>query len=567
MDQIINRQKITAINHYDVFPFDHGGAMAVRGFEKALSKWFDISIITFVIRDVYDEKIQIGDHITIYPIYPSEKLIKKNQDVFTEFGMTPENFLDTAPAVLRYYHLDDDLIERVRTIAKDSILLISEHVYSWKVAKTACPDKQIWYRAHNVEYDYERKTFEVLTPPKSYFDELYDFEEECCKNSERILTVSGDERKRFIELYGIPYDSQAKFIDIHLGCDIDKSVFSIPSKRHKISNEYDYCGFFISSAMPSGLEAARVCIEVARNSPNIRIVIAGRVSNLLRNEKNIPDNVDIVGLISEEDKTFYLSNCDFALNPVESGAGVNMKMFEFFAYGIPVISTHHGVRGINAKNGVDVLLTKAVDCSFTVNRFCEMTDEEKDELAMNAFRLLENEYSWNSIAERTASEFSKLYNIDYKQSEVDENETSLYDFSPKPSFIPRKAFYIRCAGKIGRKCLNYLRKKGKEPIAFVENNMDIVGSVIDNLKVISVGEYLLKAEGTDIVVAVVEWPPVVADLLFHGVSEDRIMIAWGENGNNIFRFSDLNGSKYPYIDTEKMKEKTLRISEELKMSK
>ncbi|MFN7173813.1 MAG: MlaD family protein, partial [Thermaurantiacus tibetensis] len=44
----------------------------------------------------------------------------------------------------------------------------------------------------------------------------------------------------------------------------------------------------------------------------------------------------------EEEKLALLRGADVALNPISSGSGTNLKMLEYFAAGLPVLSTPHG---------------------------------------------------------------------------------------------------------------------------------------------------------------------------------------------------------------------------------
>ena len=52
----------------------------------------------------------------------------------------------------------------------------------------------------------------------------------------------------------------------------------------------------------------------------------------------------------------YFAAADAALNPVTRGSGSNVKMFEYLAARLPVISTGFGLRGTQLKDGVDVLV-------------------------------------------------------------------------------------------------------------------------------------------------------------------------------------------------------------------
>ena len=59
-----------------------------------------------------------------------------------------------------------------------------------------------------------------------------------------------------------------------------------------------------------------------------------------------PHNARILGVVDDERKKELLSMADVALNPILSDCGANVKMFDFMAMGLPVVTTDVGVRGI-----------------------------------------------------------------------------------------------------------------------------------------------------------------------------------------------------------------------------
>jgi glycosyl transferase family 1 len=71
--------------------------------------------------------------------------------------------------------------------------------------------------------------------------------------------------------------------------------------------------------------------------------------------------------------TPYFAAADAGLNPIVRGSGANVKLFEYLATRLPVISTAFGVRGTDLQPGVDYLeyrpsnLREAID-TFTTGR-------------------------------------------------------------------------------------------------------------------------------------------------------------------------------------------------------
>jgi glycosyltransferase involved in cell wall biosynthesis len=84
--------------------------------------------------------------------------------------------------------------------------------------------------------------------------------------------------------------------------------------------------------------------------PSITFVIGGGVSSAIDGAAlaaNGIRNVRVTGHLSEVDKLAYLGASDLAINPMFSGSGTNIKMFDFMAAGLPIVSTPIGARGIS----------------------------------------------------------------------------------------------------------------------------------------------------------------------------------------------------------------------------
>ncbi len=557
----MGRIQITAVNHYDVFPFNHGGSLGIRGLYKALSEWVDVNIITFISADVYPGEVKISDHVTVIPIVLPAELNKRQEDFYKKYNMGKSTMVDSSPFVMEEYHKDPYIIERVREIAKDSLIVITEHVFAWEIVKTACPDKHLWYRSNNVEFDYKTTTYKILNSPRDLLNKIFDFEKRCCEQCEKVLTVSQIEADRFMDLYSFPSEMNDRFMDIKSGFDTDSISMLKPSDREKISNEFETFGVYIASNTPNALDAARICIDIAKHYPETRIYLVGRIKEMLIEEKDIPSNIEITGVVTDEEKDFLLSHGDYALNLMEGGAGINVKMFEYFAYGIPVITTEYGARGINMKNQVDGVITDKNNYLNDMDTFFNSSIEEKDLLAIHARELLEKEYSWRSLGKRIIQEIDRMYGCRLEEDAVGLPEIELYDFSPKPSVLPEGDFYIRCAGNNGVLFLKYCRSLGKEPLAFVETAKSKIGTEIKGVHVISEEDFLRVRKSEDVVVAVWSWYEVAADLIANGIKEENIYIAWADNGKSIFRFSDYEGATRPYFDIKKQKRDVLRIAE------
>lgn len=558
----MGRPELTAVNHYNVFPFNHGGSLGIRGLYKALSEWFDVNIITFVTQDFCPDEVAISNHVKVIPIVLPEELVKIQMAMYEKYGMGKETLVDSSPTVIQWYHKFPEIIKRVRKIAEGSIVVLAEHVFTWRIIKTACPEKHLWYRANNVEYDYKRTTWDKIGCPQNLLQDTYDIEKECCEECERILAVSELEINRFMELYKLPEKLRKKFLNIRSGYDTDNLETVLPSQREKASKKYDNTGFFITSYTPHGQKAAENCIAIAKELPNLQIIIAGTISRVFT-DISVPENVVFTGIISDEEKIYYLQHCDFALNLLENGAGINVKMFEYFAFGIPVISTSYGARGILVTPGKDCILTEKGNYVDDIKTFCDMSTKERDYIAENALTLLNKEYSWRSLGRKVAEEIKDMYGLPIIDSALSLEEIALYDFAETESYLPSRTFYIRCAGEYGQRCLEYLREKGLEPKAFVDKDCNKQNSMMNDVPIISLEQFLKENIEGEIIVAVSSHLlDIVAELLAMGVDLENITLSWSISGRRLMRLSDLSGCRPHYSDAEKWRKEIVRRAKE-----
>ena len=238
--------------------------------------------------------------------------------------------------------------------------------------------------------------------------EVVSVEYDLCLFADVIFTCSHEDAELFNRLYNIPFSKttvvrNGVFTSRIKPADIDrrnalKEKLNLPAKKTAL---------FMGSGYPPNVEAANFILnELALDMPEVFFVIAGGVGDAVLRENvnmgNVP-NVRITGVVSESDKTAYLSASDFAVNPMFSGSGTNIKMFDFMAAGLPVITTETGARGIERRlsNGNKTMLASGRnDFADAVRSFCGGVNGSKTGSSVSdaALELVREKYSWESIS-------------------------------------------------------------------------------------------------------------------------------------------------------------------------
>jgi glycosyltransferase involved in cell wall biosynthesis len=116
-------------------------------------------------------------------------------------------------------------------------------------------------------------------------------------------------------------------------------------------------------------------------------------------------NLRVTGKISEEDKRRWLQAVDLGVNPMFAGSGTNIKMFDFMAAGLPVVTTPIGARGILA-DGENMAVVEPDGLAEAISAL--VADPERARgMGRIARETVERSYSWERISEQTGALFAR----------------------------------------------------------------------------------------------------------------------------------------------------------------
>jgi glycosyltransferase involved in cell wall biosynthesis len=113
--------------------------------------------------------------------------------------------------------------------------------------------------------------------------------------------------------------------------------------------------------------------------------------------KNI-ENPDVIFTGAVKDLPSYIGATDIAVVPLQAGGGIRMKILEYFAAKIPVISTKKGAEGIDAKNGKEIIITEISDFPNQITKLIK-SEELRKRMTKNAFEFVQN-YDWKKICQK-----------------------------------------------------------------------------------------------------------------------------------------------------------------------
>lgn len=393
-----SRKKIVITSTFSIYPPQGGGQARTFSLYKNIASQYDVEVVAFDAPDKHRVSRRIA------PGFIETKIPKSKKHQDEELKLEAEVKIPvTDIAMIANANATPEYGEELKRAIGEADAVIVSHPYLYYEVKKYIGDKPLIYDAQDAEYVIKKEMFPNNTVAEQLLQELYETEKICCEESVLILTCSEEDKVTLCEMYGIPND---KVIVVPNG--VDCSVTKFTSMEERLANkkelglENEKIGLFMGSWHNPNLEACKKIFEIAEKCPDVKFLLMGSQCLYFKN-RSIPSNVGLLGLVSEVEKNRVFAGVDFALNPMLSGTGTNLKMFDYMSAGIPIITTEFGTRGIANK---EVFLVDCVDTMpLTISEYSTKKMETQVDLAR---KYVEEVFDWQVIAKNLEDNMSKI---------------------------------------------------------------------------------------------------------------------------------------------------------------
>ena len=388
--------KILAFCFFPAFvPPENGGQSRLFNFYRALSRWHHITLVTSTHMNVQEERVQHGLNFI-------ERRIPKD----SHFAQQWENLLpyssggDLSGPVIASCGRSLTLLHQayLEEYEKADVLMFDFPFTAQYDLFARLDDKPRIYNAHNCESVLYRQLH-----PEVKSDLIIDVvrkSEQCMlENDDLVLYCNGDDLDHFREMMpDAAFDALAAPNGMSPVALTSNGVDEVDNMLRVV---------FMGSGHPPNVTAAKLIVNtLAPTFPNIWFDIIGSCLP----EGDYPHNLIRHGVVDDSTKIRLLTQADIAINPMTEGSGSNVKVLEYFAYGIPVISTKFGMRGIDALAGIHFVETVLEEIGEALNQ------------AMNGMAALISigqtakdfaleRYTWEAIARPVAARVEGLVNF------------------------------------------------------------------------------------------------------------------------------------------------------------
>ena len=393
-----NVMSILVLNDFPVCPINHGGKVRVYNVYKNIAQAYPVKYLCFgdeasikenrISKNFYEIKIpKQGIH---------QKIIKI---AYKAFGRSVDDLV--AMFIAPYNRTLNKVIEQY---AAESSVVILAHPYMYPAVKPFLKDQFVIYEAYNVEYSLKKSLLDGSILSRVLLKRLSSVEKALVHHCDLCFTTSDRDKQILCNLYEA---EPSKIIVAPNG--VNPEIY-LPKFETSQSGEERFVSsplvVFLGSGHYPNVEAARLIVqEIAPKMPDVYFLICGSVCWSVRNESH-GKNVGLAYMIGEDEKIELFRGADVAINPMMSGSGTNIKMLDFMAAGLPVVTTPTGARGLNIEHGIQGLICSIEEFPEGIRRLLD-NNELYSSISENERKIVAESYDWKKISTQMISAMPK----------------------------------------------------------------------------------------------------------------------------------------------------------------
>jgi glycosyltransferase involved in cell wall biosynthesis len=399
-----NRQKLVVATTFPIAPPRGGGQARIFHLYRYLARTVDVDIVSLCNYGESAFEGYIAPGLREIRIPKSQAHHHKE----TEFSRTVDWIPVTDLVMPCLYRETPEYVTALSNASRNALAVIASHPYTVDAIRESAPGKPLWFEAHNVEYTLKRDILPDSPAGAALLDLVRDCEAQSWRTCEVAFACTQADLDMLATLYG---STAALCVEVPNGFSLDDVPTLSREDRRCLKDRLglgtNNVALFMGSWHGPNLTAVEHVLELASKLPSVKFIVLGSAGLAFR-DRALPNNVLMTGPLDDTEKSLLLSIADIALNPVVSGSGSNLKMLDYAAAGVPILSTPFGARGLNLNAGEHYL--SADQGNFMLELVSALaTVSARNTVARSSKEFVGSRYTWQFIAEQFAKRLGSAF--------------------------------------------------------------------------------------------------------------------------------------------------------------
>lgn len=406
------RPTIVVATTFALEPALGGGQIRARNLYAGLTAFADVEVVALAPHGTRPERreLQPGMVETVVPRTSEHHRLDSVSS--TRLGVPTGDImigaaLDHAPAYL----------EALRRAEEGASAIVLAEPYQLPAVERAGVDLPIVFDAYNLEAELKASVYPPTAEGRELLDRVVAVESAAVQHAALVTACSERDAEELIRRYGRP--GQEALV-VGNGVDTAAAAFVPLRARRAASRRWRErwaamadapvpraLGVFVGSHHPPNVDAAELLVDLALARPDLLVVLCGSHVHALAGHR-LPANVVPLGVVSHAMKGQLLATADVAFNPMRVGSGTNLKILEYMAVGVPVLSTPFGARGIEVADGEHMVLAPPDAFAAALDALLAEPEETTVRRVESARQFVEERYDWGVLGRRFAEAVAEL---------------------------------------------------------------------------------------------------------------------------------------------------------------
>ncbi|MBK1723518.1 glycosyltransferase family 4 protein [Thiocystis violacea] len=327
--------RITVVNTFSIFPPRNGGQVRMFQLYRQLARRADVRVVNLSDARSTPKTRMLAPGLTEVVVPMTEAHARFEHRLSRDLRASCADMA----AMLRP-ELTPGWLAAIREAVAWADILIACHPYAFPAIRSVC-NAPIIYESLNVEVDLKGSIFGHAP---EQVEAVARTERDCARQAPLVLCCSDEDAARMQARYDLP----KRPATVPNGVDSASYPSLDDSRRDRLRDRLGLralpVALFVGSLHGPNLDALTALIAIAEACPDILFCVVGSVCEAPGQPKTTP-NLKLVGRVTDAELRVWLAAADVGLNPMTTGSGTNLKMLEYAAAGLPILSTPFGARG------------------------------------------------------------------------------------------------------------------------------------------------------------------------------------------------------------------------------
>lgn len=381
--------RVAVVNTFPIYPPQNGGQVRMFQLYQRLAAYADIRIVNLGPHRGTPQQRTLVSGLEEVVIPMSTALAMFDRDLSRQLR-APSG--DVAP-MLRP-ELVPEWLKAIEQACEWADVVVACHPYGYPAIRRVW-DGPVVYESLNVEADLKAAIFPHASEQIAAVSEV---EGQCARTAPVVFCCSLEDAARMQARHSLDTTPRLVANGVDALSYTRLPVEEAGRLRERLGLGTARIALFIGSLHGPNIDALKALEDVAKALPEVAFVILGSVCDAAELPA-FTANVHLVGRVSDEELRAWLGAAHVGLNPMVSGSGTNLKMLEYAAAGLPIVSTPFGGRGGILKAGQHYVAADA-------ERFAEAIEQllgdtmtaERERMVESARQRATAEGDWQAIA-------------------------------------------------------------------------------------------------------------------------------------------------------------------------